>query len=750
MTEAQYFTQEKFHTLTSEEIYHWTRYYVKRDNPAKTTLYPYFITVDEARLCFWRYEYKEKSRSMLKDLLLEVPLVNPTFYSGRVQNKLRNLFDQIETKRPEFHPEYTIISRAPQYDITENTSSSSHFFREFFLDFLWDLKVNHYFDQRGRREQIIDALSHIPLLTAIGLKLLFYEYVLNYSPYIEINPVAHKEIDIARTISSKMSHGEPLEYGIHGTLKEARETACSEWIDFLTDERNEVLFHDKRIETTQQHWLDTTEEELNRTFSAIRKQTIPITHAEIQNRKVSRYYLKRYSFESAVRFFSPLGLRWYWIVPAFLLSMIGLVIWDWGSFNYSNDGYEHSSLISIYVLVFLGLPVVIWLLQGISVLWLEASWKYFGRHKRGELIGSRYNSFLHKLKDSVSVLIPQIFLPRMTIAIISGWLIFFTSEELVRIDMELDGRSLLFIIILVLSMMAVFMYNEVRNIAPSLRRKKVYTRIFTISGLAFLISYSIGYTIMPFSNKFIEKSDLLYDSYVPKQKMQLLRAEMDTLQSNILFIDEYENLLHSFGQLSGLEKSELQLYGTSFWLKYANPSLNAIFLKTSEKEKEELASETKEKLNKRALELKKLSEKNQVYADSLIKEATFYDTIPITKKSLYATLINLDEYNRRSIQKVVDLKIMLEMKYARASSSAGDLINQDSLIKLFQNDRHRVAKMDENSLFARIQDTIHRNDREKQPPYLALNMLMFRTVIALFIGVVLQLIIQDKAITEPL
>ena len=145
--------------------------------------------------------------------------------------------------------------------------------------------------------------------------------------------------------------------------------------------------------------------------------------------------------------------------------------------------------------------------------------------------GYFYDKFT-SLKNVLLALMPPVFLPRMTLSIFSGWLIFFTSEELIKFDFNLTWDIILLIFGFVLLLSMVFMYNEVRKGSLSLFLKTVIFRIVVVTIIGFIISYTIGYFLMPtVSKNMISRSETIIEYQL---KTKYVNSIIDS--SNILTV----------------------------------------------------------------------------------------------------------------------------------------------------------------------------------------------------------------------
>ncbi|MEM1322341.1 MAG: hypothetical protein AAGG75_18910 [Bacteroidota bacterium] len=118
-------------------------------------------------------------------------------------------------------------------------------------------------------------------------------------------------------------------------------------------------------------------------------------------------------------------------------------------------------------------------------------------------------------------------LPRMQLGIISGWVIFATSDDLWKLNYDIDPKSVGLFAIFTFLLSLYFVCNEVLREAPDIRHRTIITRGLVILFLGFSVSSFIGVTLMHFEGKKMIKR-------IPEIKQKYYLAEVDWLKKKNL------------------------------------------------------------------------------------------------------------------------------------------------------------------------------------------------------------------------
>lgn len=97
--------------------------------------------------------------------------------------------------------------------------------------------------------------------------------------------------------------------------------------------------------------------------------------------------------------------------------------------------------------------------------------------------------------------IPALYLPRMIVAVLSGWIMLLTAEELIKLDIGLRSLPLTVSAVFILLVTLIFMAFEIHNYAPNMRLGRVVRRTLMISALSFIVSYFFGFLVLGEVNK---------------------------------------------------------------------------------------------------------------------------------------------------------------------------------------------------------------------------------------------------------
>ncbi len=266
-------------------------------------------------------------------------------------------------------------------------------------------------------------------------------------------------------------------------------------------------------------------------------------------------------------------------------------------------------------------------------------------------------------------IIPAIFLPRLVIAIISGWVLFLTGEELMKIDLDISGRVLFWLFTGVTSITVIFMAFETNNFAPAMGWKKVFGRSLLVCAIGFIVSYAFGFWIM----SYVTKQFMSIDNYLTNQTE--IKQKFD---NRIFYVDTFVIALNN----------------------------------------------------------KPTVEKRNYFAGFELKE----DSVLIVDS---ASRMKLDQMAKSVADTAVDLNRTIaefsNLAYTSYISKSGEDLFWKQLTSFPQ------FRANKTKYYARTYSWPVVGTVTTFP-----NMLLARALLALFIGIFFQLIIQDKSITEPI
>lgn len=111
----------------------------------------------------------------------------------------------------------------------------------------------------------------------------------------------------------------------------------------------------------------------------------------------------------------------------------------------------------------------------------------------------------------------HILLPRLAAAIVTAWITITLSEDMFKAFFDLSHQSFPITTVMLTAVMLVFVYFEIGKIVPYLNPLKKILRSLSLLLIGFFYAVVIGFLFIAFSaDKFIERSDYLDDFYVNK------------------------------------------------------------------------------------------------------------------------------------------------------------------------------------------------------------------------------------------
>lgn len=545
--------------------------------------------------------------------------------------------------------------------------------------FIEDLYVNKYFKEFGNTQEIKSALEHVPVLQGIVYKCLFDYYAQTY------DKLKRKDLRI-------------------GFAYEHFEDAYLNYSKFLTHPQNEKLFiKGAWFVSLKNSHTENIDEELFR----VEAQYLDIQQKSEKQDSLFQYpinlkkIIKRYGIDDILKLAISKEASNIFII--LLSSVIFFILADALIFNIDIDrSQDHIRLKNFidYGMITCGILFVVF--------------TFF--------VGI-YLVCKYKMR-----IIPAIFLPRMVVAIISGWLIFMSAEELLKIDIDI-GSWLLFIVGMVILLLTItFMVFEVNNYAPAMIFPTVLRRALVVTGLAFLVSYSFGFWVMSYvGQKFISIDSFVVDEsdFTKEFSKQVIH-----FQTNLDFCiskqnEIYENIenINNKSKLNIRKVDSIKLDNS-----YSNTTLSEIDDFNKIKKEINLFKEDLNLLISNYATLLQEIDKNPK-KDTLIK--TEFLTLNFHKDENTFKVLFSEKWDKNKVNSI-------ENHIDNLKST------NDYFIKYIANNpEFRVNEKN-------ISTKKHNIPFIKEDFITFPNMLLTRALLAMFIGVFLQLIIQDKSITEPL
>lgn len=553
-------------------------------------------------------------------------------------NKLSTHFENLlviplDTKHNNFAEIETQLVRLKQREIKKEglkRKLRKSTFEQIVHHFIEDLYVHDYFKEVGDVQRLKSALEHVPLLQGIIRKFLF-DY--HYEDCIKI-----RKKDVRITYKIKQLENAYLNYSRFLSHPEYERLFQSNgW--FVNDNNKS----ESNIDAELAHNVEKKYLEIYKKFGKDFFLVSPF--------KNTRHILTRYGIVDILRLtFPPYFANLFAVLLGLMVASILTYI---GVFQYTVYQLEntHKEPLS----------------ESIS-LW--ATWSHWGMAISAALF------FTYTISVQISLLLDKnkrnilqgIFLPRMTIAIIAALWTLLINEALFKVDMNVSLGLLLVMGGFVIVILLFFMIFEINNHAPSMLIWKRVKRSLIIAGLAFVISFTLGFW---------------GTSYITEKHMSL-NSHFLVKESN--FIKEFE-LWH---KLHEEKQAELENYDENERYTVEYPKVDSI----------KDAPETIRKI-----------------------EQDFKNII--------------DMINNTSNTKADWDAGVKALKYCLKKSPVyyfSSFLNENKYIEINETKVH--YKQHEIILLGKV--TIFPN------------MLLSRTLLAMFIGIFLQLMTRGKPITEPI
>lgn len=562
--------------------------------------------------------------------------------------------------------------------------------KELLLNFIEDLYVHQYFKETGNTQELKSALENVPLIKGAVCAFLFKHYR-------------------KKCVPNSTDERWKRDY-----WRERFEDAYLNYSRFLSEPQNERLFQrggwffnsskkgkdiDSRLYNLERHFLKV-------------EQRLEASKNLFSEPKNITHILKRYGVFDVLRLSFP---RWLYCSYVWSLCLlVGLIVCDVAVFNLEgNVVADYAWLVDRALLVVTIVFVIVSICIGVISL------------------------FKSQFKSKI---FPGIFLPRLMIAIFSGWLVFFTAEDLLKVDLNINATLLLFMAFIILTITFVFMVFEMRNYAPAMSRSNVAMRSGLVIGLAFVASYSIGFWVMTHLN---QKFMMLNSPFVNLSEFKFAFDKREQDYKDI--IDNLKKRKQDFNNVRMKESCDNYTV--------VDKTLSIATVKFDLQDKQILSkikvladydSKLEEEVGKFNLQLNLLKEQRLNYQFYQLSKRLANGSIhPLAEMFLPEPLRQLRVWADNPDKAVgcqefdhLDIANNLERQLSSLKSPneyMQEYIREGGEI-VINRQRYR----------AKIYDFFGQ-DYVTFP-----NMLLSRALLAMFVGIFLQLIIQEKTITEPI
>jgi hypothetical protein len=557
--------------------------------------------------------------------------------------------------------------------------------REVLTHFIIDLFINKCFTFIPNYRKLKNSLKSNSFYSGLVLKQLFKNFVDTGDSNDEINLVS-------------------------SYIKKKKKKIIHLYWEFLLNEKNEFFITHK----SKFNYFESLEKEIN-TISVYVKNCGYENEFELEIELTSKLLLKRYNILEAVKIVLPKKPGAFLVGSVLLIKTMTIltVFYLYYLFNF-NPNYELMSIlleILRYSFSFL-------------IIFIPIFHLIFSYLPNLNFIINKGKYFL------ISSIFPQIYLPRLCIATLSGWLLFATAQETDNIFDSINNSNnylIIFFMIFLFLSMYVLLYNEIRNTAPSENKNSKIIRSIHVLIIGLIVSIGLGCIIMfPIFNTLSLNDNT--------QLVKETRGILYDLENQIIDTD---NKIATHNMLiSRLTMSNLY-----------SPKNEIIFSIISPNE-----DSTKENYINMIDTLSKLINNTPVYEtrDSLFNY--YSENVPDYKYKYLDSLIKILDTN--SINNPIIIKQIHEFLFTEIenlqktklsiSNLKLNLQNIDTLKSNYFNNKNKFIVIN-NLLLGEIED----KENKYKMQYIPFNDILNKSIIALFIGIFLQLIIHDKTVTEP-
>jgi len=345
----------------------------------------------------------------------------------------------------------------------------------------------------------------------------------------------------------------------------------------------------------------------------------------------------------------------------------------------------------------------------------------------------------------------SLFLPRIIVSIATAWFVLIASEEILKNQLNVDKLTIIIGIPLVMILLFVFVFAEIRQHSPYYSYKKnstLYGKTLLVIIYSFNFTVSLGFIAHPLVVDGYIKRSTVFESYIysnDKDSLVMVKGEWESYRNKLLSAQS-SNIV-AFSMIPTQQLKSSLFFNDSVKSSTRNESskkgIIKIFVQT---------------YNNKILSLQ--------HVDSVLsKEIRLRNFKRVNLDQLKVQNIKIDNYstaiaillsnNELEISKaIISCDTILESigKLLINASDVGSLIQY----KTFQeNITKKERKIPSKYRFQKDTDEILRYETtfaiaSDRPFILYPLMLIFQTLIVLLLAIVGQLIISDKTVTQSL
>lgn len=710
----------------------------EKDSEKSLPYYPVYLVLKPHALEFYYNGTAQESKEHVHIRLLDIPLTpnltaednatdilvniyRKTFLLGKhYQNKVGDSVHSFWNLSPFYSEDIYRKIIEDQFPDSSDTGIDKYiFFRKLVLDFLFDLEHTGIFENSPYYQDIVRLLLSNPFFSAIRAKSAYYYDRQNY-----INNRADNDARLFYAKKLEAAEKRWLNLLLAESTCELFMSAKENWFHPVEQEYSNVLFNKNKFDRSR--W--------RRLLEGKDKQVGDENMAIL--RKSASWYLRRYNFKRAA------------------ISVL----------QYRED--KKPTAIGLGILAFL---LVLLLGSLYHSDWLENSKDYFG-----DAVFYASYGMLGVVVGSISILVIYrrfllpiigLMMPRLIMAIASTWIFFTTSEELWKISFDVSFSEEWWIVLLILPVSS-FMILELKRIAPDVKTKELFPRAFIILVIGFFFSLLIGtifihataermlcrsgYLENYYRDILIENSRFRFDSTAVHQ------LPLGSMNNEALSMFKKEMAKGEFKNKKEYESALRKALGRGV----INDTLtNAIYdSATSIYPSGDLGDTVL------ACCIGVTDSKNWVIARLQKKDSVLYNLIKqkysnyTYHKNLTAKLVFFHYYRLMKLNGKPSFDLLSKVPVLREKDEEFDFITNVDTQSLFSNLKYvkyelmegvYIANKYEVPLFYREDDYYPYEDKAVSMNIFP-GMLLLRSIFALFIGIFIQLVFENKPITETL
>lgn len=450
---------------------------------------------------------------------------------------------------------------------------------------------------------------------------------------------------------------------------------CRAWFNFLQSPGNERFFQKitlgNKPDTEHEFLFQSIEREYKDTYNKVKEIGLRDRFADIE-RDIAKFLLHRYDFLGTIQVFLGTRFRKFFLIWQ-VVVLVCIVFWD---------------LITGSVFMTISPQHILIITASIPVSLVVVSLVKIGRKKM----------------KSVSLIL-YLLLPRLIVAIASGWIVFFTAEELNKIDRQISFLGGDYGVELCIGAVLFFLlWNEIRGVSQKIQTSVAAKRVLVILAAAFFISFSAGLVVVPIVDGYDDRVSEKEQNFA--NLMEMVEHEVDRLSDFSVW---------NFSTVPISRKPDLFLLKRLIEIDTVDARQNL---------GDEILSE------------------NDISLSSLFKDEQDKQWPILLEAFIAKSAPDLDNFRKdfefgfEDDYKVIWRNTFLALARLHLTSSSKE--DKASALRFL----HRLDYAIKTGMRFRLKT----EEKRKSLP----RKILLRTFLAMFIGIFLKLIIEDKTVTEPI